>query len=380
MSTVNEAFKKFYPLYQANRKLPLQQLKAASNIMRCRTKEMGSHIIVCNSCSHVEISYNSCKNRHCPLCQGVTKAVWVDRRYEDVLDAPYFHIVFTVPKQLHTLIYQNQKLLYGLLYKAVSETLLELCFDKRYLGAQPGFFCVLHTWAQDLSYHPHLHVVIMAGGLTGLHKWRKSSDKFFIPVKVLSKKFRGKYLYYLKKYYQQQELSFYGVNLQFKKPKEFYGLLTSCYNLDWYSYSKAPFAGPMAVIKYLSRYTHRIAISNSRIVLVDDEAVTFTVRDRKDKRNTKNLTLKGTEFVRRFLLHTLPKGFVKIRYYGVLANRNKKTKLALCQKLSASKVYKPLFKGLTTTQILSLLLQKDVTKCPKCEVGRLKVLGKGPSP
>lgn len=196
MSTVNEAFKKFYPTLRGNCKLSAQQAKAAFSIINCRTKDLGGHVFTCDNCSHMEIRYNSCRNRHCPLCQGVTKAVWVDKRCEDVLDAAYFHIVFTIPHKLHPLIYQNQKLLYNLLYKAASETLTELSFDKKYLGAQPGFFCVLHTWGQDLCYHPHLHVVMMAGGLTKLKRWREKSSKFFIPVKVLSKKFRGKYLYY----------------------------------------------------------------------------------------------------------------------------------------------------------------------------------------
>lgn len=367
MSTVNEAFRQFYPGYQDNRSLAAQQLRAALNIMRCRTKDLGGHVCSCENCGHLEVHYNSCRNRHCPLCQAVTKAVWVDQRCEDVLDAPYFHVVFTVPQQLHSLIYHNQKLLYDLMYKAVSETLAALSQDPKYLGAQPGFFCVLHTWGQDLHYHPHLHVVIMAGGLTRLKKWQSSGKNFFIPVKVLSKKFRGKYLYYLKQYYRQDLLNLYGTNEEFKE------LLNECYTVNWYSYCKPPFSGPLAVIKYLGRYTHRIAISNSRIVSVDEHTVTFTVRDKKDGNMTKKITLQGVEFIRRFLMHILPKGFVKIRYYGVLAPRNKKTKLALCRQLTASPLYKPKYAGLTTIEIVSMLLGRDVTLCPACGLGKLKI-------
>lgn len=371
MSTVNQAFQQFYPDYQANHSPTLQQAKAALSIMNCRTSELGGNAFVCEECGHVEVHYNSCRNRHCPLCQGVTKAVWVDQRCQDVLNAPYFHVVFTVPQQLHSLIYQNQQLLYDLMYKAASETLIELSRDKKYLGAQPGFFCVLHTWGQDLHYHPHLHVVIMAGGLTKLNKWKNSSKKFFIPVKVLSKKFRGKYLYYLKQFYRQNLLNLYSFG-EVEHAKSFQDLLNECYTTNWYSYSKPPFLGPLAVIKYLGRYTHRIAISNSRIISVEEQTVTFNVRDKKDPNASNKVTLLGVEFVRRFLMHILPKGFVKVRYYGVLAHRNKKTKLALCRKLTATPLYKPKFAGLTTVEIFSMLVGRDVTLCPSCGLGHLK--------
>ncbi len=298
----------------------------------------------------------------------MTKAVWVDQRCGDIVNAPYFHIVFTVPQELHTLIYQNQKLLYDLMYKSVSETLSELSWDPKYLGAQPGFFCVLHTWGEDLHYHPHLHVVMMAGGLTKYKKWQSSSKKFFIPVKVLSKKFRGKYLHYLKQYYRQDLLDLYNFNAQ-----SFKGMLNDCYAKNWYSYCKPPFSGPLAVIKYLGRYTHRIAIANSRIVSVDEQTVTFKVRDKKDAKETKELTLQGVEFIRRFLMNVLPKGFVKVRYYGILSPRNKKTKLALCQKLTNSPVYKPVFAGLKTIEIVCILLGRDVTLCPVCKLGHLRI-------
>lgn len=277
-----------------------------------------------------------------------------------------------MPQELHQLIYQNQKLLYDLMYKAVAQTLLELSQDPKYLGAQPGFFSILHTWGQNLHFHPHIHTVVLAGGLTSGNKWRSSSKKFFIPVKVLSKKFRGKYLYYLKQYYRENLLNFYGDASQYQNPKVFQDLLDRCYALDWYSYSKEPFSGPLAVVKYLGRYTHRIAISNQRIVSVNETTVTIAVKDYKDGSKKRTVILTGIEFIRRFLIHILPKGFVKIRHYGILANRNKKTKLALCRKLTYSPVYKPKFEGLTTIEIVSLLAGRDVTICPACKKCKLK--------
>jgi hypothetical protein len=371
MSTVNEAFKHFYPTYEDEHSVSSEQTQAAWSIMKCKTAELGANTYICDECQAVDVHYNSCRNRHCPLCQGVSKAVWVDKRCKDVLDAPYFHVVFTIPEQLQTLVYQNQRLLYTLMYKAASQTIAELSLDKRYLGAQPGFFSVLHTWGQDLRYHPHIHAVIMAGGLTKDKQWRSSRKKFFIPVKVMSKKFRGKFLHHLKKYYTQKNLEFHGQLKHLSEPEEFQKLIDECYAKDWYSYSKEAFAGPLAVIKYLGRYTHRIAISNSRIVSVRDGKVTFRVRG-KISGEAKTKSLEGKEFIRRFLMHVLPKGFVKVRYYGLLASRNRKTKLELCRKLTGSYRYRPKYEGLNTTDILSLLLGRDVTVCPQCNKGRLK--------
>jgi hypothetical protein len=383
MSKVQDAFVQFYPSYRNHHSLSPQQAKATLDIMRCKTAALGVHVFECEECGHQTISYNSCRNRHCPSCQGLNNAVWVDARSQDILNAPYFHVVFTMPGELHQLIYQNQRLLYDLMYKAVTQTLFELSRDKKYLGAQPGFFSVLHTWGQDLHFHPHIHIVILAGGLNKMNEWRSSSKKFFIPVKVLSKKFRGKYLHYLKLYYQENMLKFYGDAKQYDSPQFFQYLLDQCYEKDWYSYTKEPFSSPLAVVKYLGRYTHRIAISNHRIVAMDDNTVTIAVKDYKEGSKKSTVTLTGVEFIRRFLMHILPKGFRKIRHYGILANRNKKTKLALCRKLTRSPAYKAKFEGLTTIEIVSLLAGRDVTICPACKKCKLKevsssYLGKSP--
>lgn len=349
-----------------------QQAKAATGIINCKTSKLGGHKYKCEDCGHSTIHYNSCRNRHCPSCQGVNKELWVDQQKKNILHAPYFHVVFTMPEQLHMIIYHNQKLLYDLMYKAVAETLMELSADKKYLGAQIGFFSVLHTWGQNLHFHPHIHSVVLAGGLDKYNQWRESSKKFFIPVRVLSKKFRGKFLYYLKQYYQQGQLIFYNTTEIYQDPKQFQRLIDECYNLDWYSYTKRTFSGPLAVVKYLGRYTHRIAISNQRILSFNNETVTFGVKDYKNDNKNKTVTMKGTEFIRRFLMHILPNRFVKIRHYGILANRNRKTKLARCRKLTKSPSIRPLFEGKSTLEIASILLKRDITICPGCKKAHLE--------
>jgi hypothetical protein len=238
MSTIQEIFRTFYSDYEKMYRPSLEQVKAASDIEYCKSARLGGHKSECETCDHVQYRYNSCRNRHCPMCQGVNKKIWVDKRRRDVLNAPYFHVVFTMPEQLHMVIYHNQKLLYDLMYKAVAETLTELSRDKKYLGAQIGFLSVLHTWGQNLHYHPHIHTVVLAGGLDQLNHWRNTSEKFFIPVKVLSKMFRGKYLYYLKQYYEQNQLEFYNEAAKYKDPKRFQKLIDECYKLNWYSYTK----------------------------------------------------------------------------------------------------------------------------------------------
>jgi hypothetical protein len=381
--TVQDIFNQFYEQYKLQYTPSAQQAKAAEDIMNCRTSSLGGHVYECGECKHQEVRYNSCRNRHCPLCQGVTKAVWVDKRSQDILDAPYFHVIFTMPKELHQLIYQNKELLYSLMYKSVAETIAELCMDEKYLGAEVGFFSMLHTWGRDLHYHPHIHTVLLAGGLTKYDKWKNTSKDFFIPVKVLSKKFRGKFLYYLKSYYEHGKLKFYGDAIDYSSKTSFESLLSKCYSQSWYSYTQKTFSGPLAVIKYIGRYTHKIAISNSRIISMDEHTVTIEVKDYKDGNKIKTCSMSGVEFIRRFLMHVLPKRFVKVRYYGILSNRSRKTKLKLCKKLTASQTYKPKYEGLSKIEIVSLLLGRDVTTCPACEKGKMecvRALNKALSP
>lgn len=372
MSVIQKIFQDHFLTFMENHNVSIQQGKAALQIMQCKTKAYGGQSYSCDHCNYTVMRHRSCRNRHCPTCQGINKEIWVDKRRKDILNAPYFHVVFTMPKQIQRIIYHNQKLLYNLMYKAVAETLTELSADKKYLGAQIGFFSLLHTWGQNLHYHPHIHTVVLAGGLTEQDQWKSTGQKFFIPVKVLSKKFRGKFLYYLKRYYQKGNLKFYKDLVKYKEPKQFRKLIDECYDIDWYSYTKRTFGSPLAVMKYLGRYTHRVAISNQRVLSVGKNTVTIGVKDYKDNNKKKQVTLKTTEFIRRFLMHILPRGFVKIRHYGLLANRNRKTKLQTCRRLTRSPTYKSQFEGLNNTQIASKLLGKDVTLCPACKESQLK--------
>lgn len=373
MIDVQYIFNKFYPEYKQNHNTSNVQGKAASDIMNCRTNTMGGHMNQCDNCGHIHIAYNSCRNRHCPLCQSIPKEKWIDKRKEDILNSPYFHVVFTVPDDIKMLIFQNQKSLYPLMYKAVSDTLSSLSASKKYLGAQIGFISVLHTWGQALVFHPHIHTIVLAGGLTKDNKWKCSSKKFFIPVKVLSKKFRGKLLYYLKEYYNENKLQFHGELKELENPESFERLLNACYRKSWYTYSKRPFSHASSVIEYLGRYTHKVAISNNRIVKVDEDSVTIKYKDYRENGKEKLMTMKGVEFIRRFLMHILPKGFVKLRHYGILSNRNKKTKLELCRKLTNSVRFKSRFKDLSTAEILKLITGKDISKCPVCKGGHMKL-------
>ncbi len=369
MNKIIEALELFNP--QLEKDLSGQQLRAVHDLCACRTASLGGHVHKCSECEQIKVYYNSCRNRHCPQCQGLNKAIWVDKMSAGVLDAPYFHLVFTVPEELKSLFYRNQKLLYSLFYKACAETIQELCEDPRYLGAQPGFFSMLHTWSQDLNYHPHIHSVVTGGGLSEKGQWRMSKKKFFIPVKVLSKKFRGKFLYYLKKLYTENKHRLSSFFCHYEE-EEFNALIDRLYSLEWYTYVKEAFSGPQAVLKYLGRYASGVAISNSRVLEVTQETVSFKVRNRKDPARQTTITLKGKEFVRRFLLHILPRGFVKIRHYGIQATRNKKTKLVLCRKLSKSKVYSPRYAGLSKIAIASLIAGSDLSICPFCKTCRME--------
>ena len=371
MNTVQAVFNAFYHNYAADHCLSDQQQKAARAIMNCHTETMGANFSVCEECGHQSVHYNSCRNRHCPSCQGVNRAVWADARCGDTINSPYFHVVLTVPEQLRMVIYQNKELLYGLMYKASAETVFALASDKKFLGAKTGFFSVLHTWGQNLHYHPHIHIALVGGGLTDDGRWRSSGKKFFIPVKVMAKLFRGKFLASLKSLFYDRQLEFFGQTGELEDPEAFESFLAKLYSTDWYTYTKRAFSGPRAVVKYLARYTHRIAISNNRIVAIGDDTVSFNVRGRDSSGGTDVMVLDGIEFVRRFLMHVLPCGFVKIRYYGVLAVRYRKTLLVLCQKLTRTVLCEPKLKGLKPAEVVYVLFGIDVSLCPCCKSGKL---------
>jgi hypothetical protein len=335
--------------FVAQHKLSPEQWKAFAAIKHCRTSVLGAHIDVCGECGFEKISYNSCRNRHCPKCQTLAKEQWIEKQNQYLLNTGYFHVVFTLPDELNAVMLQNQETAYRLLFKAVSETLLELCADNKYLGAMPGITAVLHTWGQNLMYHPHIHCIVTGGGLTAENKWRASRKKFFLHVKVLSRKFCGKLLSYLKQ-----------ANLSFDP-----GL----YRKEWVVYCKPPFNNASKVVEYLGRYTHRVAISNNRILGLKDGKVTFSWRDYRDGSKKKTMTVSSAEFIRRFMLHVLPSGFRKIRHYGILAARNKSARISLCKKLTHTTSSHTSVS--TVIDRLRKFLGMDFDLCPCCGTGHL---------
>src|SRR6267154_1846555 len=301
-------------------------------IARGRTAALGGHLDQCTRCGHrATISYNSCRNRHCPKCQTAARERWTAARQRELLPTRYVHVVFTLPPQLAALTLQNKKVIYDLLFRASAETLLEVARDPRHLGAELGFFTVLHTWNQKLGLHPHVHCVIPAGGLSLDHThWVKSRDRFFLPIHVLRRIFRGKFVAALRQAFQEGQLSFHGNLTCLAQPKTFAAWLRPLFRKDWVVYAKPPFGGPEYVLQYLGRYTHRVAISNHRLVSFAEGKVTFRWRDSAHHNEQKLMTLPLDEFLRRFLLHLLPKGFVRIRNFGLLANRRRAAFLPLC--------------------------------------------------
>ena len=318
-------------LEKSRRWLTWQHLKVLRAIARCRTAALGGHIDQCSVCGHQAISYQSCRNRHCPKCQVQARRQWVEARRRELLPVRYVHVVFTLPHQFAPLALQNKTVIYDLLFRTSAETLLEVARNPQHLGAEIGFFSVLHSWNQKLEFHPHIHCVIPAGGLSPDHiHWIPCRHNFFLPVKVLGEVFRGKFTEALTDAFQQGRLSFYGQLKALVQPKLFGTLLESTYQRDWIVYAKRPFGGPQHVLKYLGGYTHRVAISNHRLVAFENGRVTFRWRDSAHKNKQRLMTLPVDEFLRRFLLHVLPPGFVRIRHFGFLANRSRATLLPLC--------------------------------------------------
>lgn len=365
-STVQDIFERFYPDYEKKHELSVPQRKAAYHIMNCKTGAFGVNVSICQDCGCISVHYNSCRDRCCPMCQEFPKEKWVDARREDILDAPYFHMVFTVPEELNPVIYSNQALLYNALYHAASDTLCGLASDKKYLGADIGYICILHTWGSAMNFHPHIHAIVPGGGLDAGGRWKDNGEDFFLPVKVVSRVFRGKYLAGLKQLWSEGKLEFHGTAEPYKNHYAFKELLNVCYHKEWIPYCKKPFQGAESVIKYLGKYTHRIAISNYRIKSISKAAVTFAVKDYRNNGQWKELTVPGEEFIRRFLMHVPPKRFVRIRHYGLLSSRNKNRKITLCRNLPGCRKYISRLKGLDAPAIIKLLYNRDVCRCPSC--------------
>ncbi len=346
---------------ERNRKwISWKHIKVLLAIARCRTAALGGHLDECTRCGHRAISYNSCRNRHCPKCQTAARERWIAARQRELLPARYVHVVFTLPRHLAPLVLQNKRVIYDLLFRTSAETLLEVARDPQHLGAEIGFFSVLHTWSQKLELHPHVHCVVPAGGLSADGtRWIKPRYDFFLPVEVLGAVFRGKFHQALKRAFRDGKLTFHGDLKLLAQPKTFAAWLRPLFRKDWVVYAKPPFGGPEYVLQYLGRYTHRVAISNHRLVSFVDGKVTFRWRDSAHNNEQKLLALSLDEFLCRFLLHVLPKGFVRIRNFGFLANRRRATLLALCFQLLGS--------ALQTEQYTSDTKDSsDLWLCPKC--------------
>jgi hypothetical protein len=344
------------------------QCKALRDIGACRTAALGIQVQQCDHCRHQQTAYRSCRNRHCPKCHSRTRDEWLRDRAAEILPVAYCHLVFTLPHELAPLALQNPRVVYGILFRAVAESLLEMAADPKRLGARIGFLAVLHTWTQRLEHHPHIHCVVPAGGLSPDGKrWIRARRKFFLPVRPLASLFRGKFLAYLQAAFAQGRLEFYGQLRELAHPAGFQDFRASLYQKDWVVYAKPPFGGPEQVLRYLARYTHRVAISNGRLISLENGRVGFRWRDSQDGNQRKETSLEAVEFIRRFLLHVLPSGFVKIRHFGFLANRNRHKILQQCRELLPPYAGKP------------LLVPPSPPLCPVCKVGHLQVIDWGHS-
>jgi hypothetical protein len=350
--------------------LSRQQRRAFRDICACRTAALGAHVQQCDSCPHQSISFNSCRSRNCPKCQSSARDKWLAGQARHLLPVPYCHVVFTIPHELSPLARQNPKLIYDLLFRAVRETLLIIAADPKRLGAHLGFLAVLHTWNQKMLHHPHLHCLVPAGGLSlDRSRWIRCRGRFFLPKDVLACRFRNRFLKLLAALYRRKQLRLSGKPGELLRPAAFDRFYSSLKKKKWVVYVKRPFGGPEHVLKYLARYTHRIAIANGRLVSLADHEVTFRWRDSADGNTQKLMTVTAVEFIRRFLMHILPAGFVKIRHFGFLANSNRRAALALCRSLlaRAETEARPM---LTDVQVRAVQ-----RRCPACQTGILHVIG-----
>jgi hypothetical protein len=339
----------------------------------CRTEALGGHVERCDCCGHERVAYNSCRSRHCPKCQSLARAEWLDARRAEALDCPYFHVVFTLPAEIAAIAYQNKRLVYTLLFRATAETLLSIAADPKRLGADIGFIAVLHTWGQNLLHHPHLHCLVPGGGLAfDRSRWVACRQDFFVHVRVLSRRFRHLFLKGLQAAYEAGQLKFYTHLTALKDPAAFARYLAPLRKTEWVVYAKKPLGGPEQVIDYLGHYTHRVAISNHRLIDMNEEQVRFHYKDYRDHDRQKVMALAPHEFIHRFLLHVLPDGFQRIRYYGFLANRHRTENLALCRRLLGTPPPPPTDQtSLDYRERFEQLTGQSLITCPICHRGRM---------
>ena len=356
--TMQDVLRQFYPKYLESYTPAANQAKAVYHILNCKTGAYGVNVSICDECGHVQFHNNSCRDRSCPMCQALSNELWIDAQNEHILDIDYYHIVFTCPSEL-----------YPLIFHATSETVMELAKDPVHLGATPGFISIMHTWSSNLSYHPHIHMLCTGGGLDADRSWHQKKEGFFLPGKAISRLFKGKFLSGLKALHGKGKLCCEGGAAKYLNRYEYQELLDICYEKNWVTDIRESFAGAETVMNYLGRYIHRIAISNSRILYMDEGSVTFEVKDYKNGGRWKEQTLEGSEFVRRFLMHIPPKRFVRIRHYGLLSNQNKRRLIPICRNLIGCREFLRRFKKDDKVQAIRILYKKDITLCPCCGGG-----------
>jgi hypothetical protein len=374
---VAEVFRQHEAEYLAAYGATRAQRQVLRAVQNCRTAALGGHVEACDQCDHQRIAYNSCRNRHCPKCQGPACARWMQAREAELLPVPYFHMVFTLPGALGPLALQNPRVVYALLMQAAAQTMIEVAADPKHLGSEIGVLAVLHTWGQNLMHHPHVHCVVPAGGLApDGDRWIACRKGFFLSVRVLSRVFRGKFVRGLKQAFARGQLQFHGSLAELAAPQVFKHLLDQVVRHDWVVYAKRPFGGPAAVLKYLARYTHRVALSNRRLVRLAEGRVTFRWKDYTHGGRQRIMTLAATEFMRRFLLHVLPTGFVKIRHYGFLANRFRTAKRELCRQLLgvSSEPSASAMEVAERSAVPATATACEPERCPRCRQGRLRVI------
>jgi hypothetical protein len=374
---VADVFRRFGPAFrdQHGGSLSATRRRAMIAIESCRTAALGGHVEQCGDCGHQRVSYNSCRDRNCPKCQGLARAQWLEDRQAELLDVPYFHVVFTVPTEVEVIAFQNQTVVYDILFRAASETLRVVAADPKHLGAEIGFLAVLHTWGQALTHHPHLHFLIPGGGIAPEgESWIACRPGFFLPVRVLSRMFRGLFLHYLDKAFGAGDLNFFSAQRHLNEPAAFQRYLAPAHNTEWVVYAKRPFAGPVQVLYYVGRYTHRVAISNNRLVSMHEGKVGFHWKDYRDDNRQKTMTLPAEEFIRRFLIHVLPNGFHRIRYFGFLSNCHRVRKLAHCRELLGMAPTGPAAEpSADYRDRLEALAGQSLRECPHCHTGTMVV-------
>lgn len=375
---VADVIRNYGAAYRERYRPSQEQRRVLTDLAQCRTPARGGHLKQCDRCGHEVPVYNSCRNRHCPKCQGAARASWLEARQQELLDVEYFHVVFTLPHELAPLALQNRRIVYGMFFRAVSETLLTLGRDPKNLGAEIACLVILHTWGQNLHHHPHLHCVVPGGGLSSDQKrWVSCRNGFFLPVRVLSRLFRGKFLAELQKAWEHSQLVFHGKLRELEHPKAWEAWLEPLRNKYWVVYAKPPFGGPEQVLKYLARYTHRVAISNQRLDSLDDGKVTFRYKHYAHSNAQRTMILDAVEFLRRFLLHVLPRGFMRVRYYGFLANRHRAQKLQQARRLLSDETSSSETEPSTPESPSPQAEPADELElCPRCKKGRLHVIAR----